>query len=377
MRKGIYKDKNGWKICTKVKIGDDFKTFTKRGYKTRSEADNDFERAKQQFIKENEPHCEIKFFRDLVDEYAVYRRRKVRIQTARIDDSVLAKYCKSFMPLLIEDVFKGESIDKWFNSLVEDKNNSSARKNKVITVFLSLSEFAYNHEYIDLEVYQRVTRKVYTIKCEREKTDKFAWSHEEMERFFDVIDMNDKWYIYFRVLAHLGCRIGEINGLQWKNYKPLESCIIIDHQVIEGTGLGTYQLARPKNKLGTRKIYIHRDINDLLLEYKKTCRRNKDDDFLFFGKRPVSKNAVRRNLDKFIALAGIRRGTPHTFRHTLATWLIAECSDLADLKAVADRQGDSLSVLTDTYIHSNGSKERDLVNAISLKEKKSSFIQKS
>lgn len=376
MRKGIYKDKNGWKIQTKIKIDGEFKSFTKRGYTTRSEADADFERAKQQFIKDNQKHCEVKFFSDIVREYSTYRRRRVRIQTARIDDSVLSKYCKSFLSMLIEDVFKSDSIDDWFNNLVEDESVSSARKNKVITVFLSISEFSYKSEYIDLEVYQRVTRKVYTIKCEREKTDKFAWTKEEMNKFLNSIDPNDKWYIYFRLLAYTGMRIGEINGLQWKNYK--DSTITIDHQVIEGTGEGVYQIARPKNKLGNRKIKIYdSDLAMLLEEYKETCIYNNDDDFIFFGKRPISKNSVRRRLDYYIALSGIRRGTPHTFRHTTCTWMIQEAKDLADLKSIADRQGDSLSVLMDTYVHSNGSKEKDLVSSLSLKEKNPSFLGKS
>ena len=373
MRKGIYKDKTGWKIQTKVKIDGVFKSFTKRGYSTRSEADNDFERAKQQFIKENQKHCEVKFFSDLVNEYATFRRRKVRVQTARIDDSILSKYCNSFFPCLIEDVFKADNIDNWFNSLVDDESVSSARKNKVITVFLGLSEFAYKNEYIDLEIYQRVTRKVYTIKCEREKTDKFAWTKEEISQLLSVIDPNDKWYVYFRLLAYLGCRIGEINGLQWKNYK--DSTIMIDHQVIEGTGIGIYQLARPKNKLGTRKIRIYdSELVSMMDEYKKGCRFNKDDNFIFFDKRPISKNSVRRRLDEYITTAKIRRGTPHTFRHTVATWLIQDCKDLADLKAVADRQGDSLSVLMDTYIHSNSNKEETIISSLSLKEKNPSFL---
>ena len=71
MRKGIYKDKkrNTWYIATKVKIGDDFKTFTKRGYLTARDADNDFNRAVQEFIKNNEPHCKVMFWQDLVYQY--------------------------------------------------------------------------------------------------------------------------------------------------------------------------------------------------------------------------------------------------------------------------------------------------------------------
>ena len=112
-------------------------------------------------------------------------------------------------------------------------------------------------------------------------------------------------------------------------------------------------------------------------EYKKSCRFNKDDNFIFFDKRPISKNSVRRRLDEYITTAKVRRGTPHTFRHTVATWLIQDCRDLADLKAVADRQGDSLSVLMDTYIHSNGSKEETIISSLSLKEKNPSFLGKS
>ena len=378
MRKGIYKEKNGsFKICTKIKVDDKFITFTKRGYATKNEADADFERAKQQFIKEHKQHCEVLFFKDLVEEYKVYRRRRVRIQTARIDDSILEKYCKEFYTKLLQDVFNIDIVENWFNNLVDNVNVSAARKNKVITVFLALSEFAYSSEYIDLEIYQKITRKVYTIKVEREKTDKFAWTKEEMIQFFNSIDSNDKWYVYFKVLLYLGCRIGEMNGLQWHNVDFNNSTITIDHQILEATGTGHFEVAKPKNKLGVRSVYLTEEIRELLEEYKSTCNYNKPDDYLFFGSRPISKNSVRREQDKITERAGIRRGTPHTFRHTMATWLIANCVDLADLKAVADRQGDSLSVLTDTYIHSTVNKEKSLISAISLKEKSSEKVIKS
>ena len=89
MRKGIYKDnKRGtWYIQTKVKVNDELKTVTIRGYISKSDANADYDRALQEWVKAHTKHCKVVFFKDLIDEVRKDRATTVKLQTARVDEN--------------------------------------------------------------------------------------------------------------------------------------------------------------------------------------------------------------------------------------------------------------------------------------------------
>lgn len=374
MRKGIYKDKkrNTWFIATKVKIGEDFKTFTKRGYLTARDADNDYDRAVNEFVKENEPHCKVIFFDDLIEQYREFRARTVRLQTERSDISIYSKYFKDFNKKLIKDVYTVECVNGWFNKLTKREDIIGQRKNKVITRFKDVLKFAYMKEYIDAPTYQKIDISVYKVKASKKPCrEKVAWTMEELNRFFSVIDPNDKYYVLFKVMWHLGCRIGELQGLQWQDFDPITKKIHIQRQVIEGTGQNTWTVSEDlKTECSERYDKLTDDIVELLKEYKESCGNPKPNDFLFFGDRPISRNSIRRRMYEYIEKAGVRKTTPHGARHSNATWLMEQCNTIADVKVAAGRLGHSVSMMTETYGHILNSSEDDMINSISVKEKK-------
>ena len=94
MRKGIYKDeKRGtWYINTKVRVNDELRNVTIRGYLSKSEANADYDRAISQWVKDHTKHCQVIFFKDLLTEVEKDRSTTVKLQTLRCDSYVYSKY---------------------------------------------------------------------------------------------------------------------------------------------------------------------------------------------------------------------------------------------------------------------------------------------
>ena len=380
MRKGIYKDiKRGtWFISCKVKVNDEFKDVTIRGYSSKSEANADYERAIQEWVKKHTKHCKVLFFQDLLAEVRKDRSTTVKIQTLRADDSVYSKYLlPKFNRWLIEDVFKKDNMTDWYNTFISDSTITTNRKNKVITRFKDVLAYAYRHMYIDAPTYQICDVILKNLRVNIvQKHEKDIWTREEFEQFIDAIPSDKLWYPFFILFGELGCRIGEIQGLMWKHFDYDKKLVFINQQVIEGTGDG-WTIETPKTSSSIRYNRLTDDTADLLMELK-TIMHGGDDDFIFGGKRPTSRHAIRDAMYKYVALAGVRKITPHGIRHSNASWLVETVETMEDVKVISNRLGHSSTQMTlDTYSHVLKSRESAMIGVLSGRRRAISVTEKN
>jgi len=62
----------------------------------------------------------------------------------------------------------------------------------------------------------------------------------------------------------------------------------------------------------------------------------------------ISPTTFKNHLDRYITMAGVKRITPHGFRHSHVSLLInLGC----DSREVANRVGDTIQVIESTYYH--------------------------
>ena len=368
MRKGIYKDeKRGtWYIHTKVRVNDEIRSVTLRGYLSKRDADADYDRALAEWVKEHTKHCQVVFFNDLVAEVRQDRSTSVKLQTLRADDSVYSKYLiPSFDKQLIEDVFTKDKITAWYNRFVADSTISVKRKNKVITRFKDVLAYAYRHLYVDAPTYQicDVVLKHLRVNIVQKK-EKDIWTREEYEKFIDVIPTNKIWYPLFILFGELGCRIGELQGLMWKHFDEEKKQVFICQQVVEGTGRGTWIIETPKTSSSIRYNRLTDETAALLSELKRIVRGG-DNDFIFGGKKPTSRNAIRRALYKYSSMAHVHKITPHGMRHSNASWLVETVETMEDVKVISNRLGHSSTQMTlDTYSHVLKSRESAMIGVL-------------
>lgn len=379
MRKGIYKDERlgTWYINTKVKVGDDFKVVKIRGYSSKSEADHDYERAVNAWIKEHTPHCSVMFFKDLIAEERENRKLDVKLQTLRCDDTINNKYFSSWYSSLLSDVLTKVHIETWYRSFANRNDISTPRKNKVIIRLKTVLAYAYQHLYIDAPTYQICDVILKRIKTGIEvKDEKQIWTRDEYDRFIDAIPTDEIWYPLFLLMGELGCRIGELQGLMWKHFNAEDKTIYICQQVIEGTGQGKWIIDTPKTATSIRYDRLTDDMVEILSELKEIMG-GKDNDFIFGGTKPISRNSIRRALYRLSTQAGVPIITPHGLRHSNTSWLISQVETVEDVKVVSKRLGHSdVSITLNTYAHILNSKESEMVGVLSRKHKALSLGEK-
>lgn len=379
MRKGIYKDSRlgTWFISTKVKVGENFKTVKIRGYSSKSEADHDYERAVNAWIKEHTPHTAVMFFSDLLAEERESRKLDVKIQTLRGDDAVHSKYFSSLDSSLLKDVFTKDFISSWYRDFSHRQDISTARKNKVIIRLKAVLMYAYQHMYVDAPTYQLCDVILKRIKTGIEvKDEKTVWTREEYEKFLEAIPSDQIWYPFFLLFGELGCRIGEIQGLQWKHFNHVEKTIYICQQIVEGTGQGHYIIDTPKTATSIRYDRITDETNDMLLELYDIMKPT-ESDFIFGGKKPLCRHSIRNALKRFCAQANVPTLTPHGLRHSNTSWLVSQTETVEDIKVISKRLGHSdVAVTLNTYAHILHSKESEMLGALSTKRKSISVEEK-
>lgn len=106
------------------------------------------------------------------------------------------------------------------------------------------------------------------------------------------------------------------------------------------------------------------DVLHVLAEYHNTFHNKSTSNGVFFinqNQTPVSDQAVRRMINKYVSLAAIDLHiTPHMFRHTFATSLLE--ADV-DIRYIQEMSGHSSINITEIYTHVALSKQRDILTA--------------
>lgn len=160
--------------------------------------------------------------------------------------------------------------------------------------------------------------------------------------------------ILFTMLT-TGLRKAELCNLKGQDIKTYRNQIVIDV-----TGKGKKH----------RRIGLKHDVYKAIQAYIKTHGNGSPDHAIFFttGKhgpfkeQPLTHKAVDCIIRKYSKMALIRkRISPHTLRHTFATSLL---DNGTDLKTVQELMGHSHIRTTERYLHSSDDKKFEAINRL-------------
>ena len=125
----------------------------------------------------------------------------------------------------------------------------------------------------------------------------------------------------FELFGHTGLRIGELRGLIVKSFDREKKELFINQQVYSKFGENVWKVITPKTKSSIRHIPLSPRIFALLSLFIEDMGYQ-DNDFIFFGKKPVGETSIALMLKKHAEMAHIKKISPHCIRHSNTTWLL-------------------------------------------------------
>ena len=145
-----------------------------------------------------------------------------------------------------------------------------------------------------------------------------------------------KWRLITEMLIVTGCRRGEIMGLKWSKINFETGQVRIDEALKYLPGVGSYS---GETKTGnTRTLYIPEETLQLLRLHKRECLEMRlangdrwhDTGYVFVQDdgQPMNPDSIGNWLNGFSARHGLPHINPHAFRHTVASVLIANGTDV-------------------------------------------------
>ena len=158
----------------------------------------------------------------------------------------------------------------------------------------------------------------------------------ELSLYYSNVNPTSIYWLAVKILQYTGMRIGELLGLTWQDVDFEQSSISINKQWVRLSQKRNYGFGELKTKNSARIIPIPNQLLELLKIRKATATADRI--------IPVkSPSPLQNHIAHFI-----NKHSPHDFRHTYATTLLANG---LDIKTVATLLGDTVTTVINTYIH--------------------------
>lgn len=288
-------------------------------------------------------------FESAFEDWLKYRSKRIKSTTDYGDEKRVNKH--------ILDFFKGynlhsiniSTINKWLDYMAS-KDLKLTYVNQIIRLFKDLLGFCVDYYNFDKKIAKYLQPyKVETSDKVRESKWNF-WTYDDFDKFIKTVD-NEYHYLVFNFMYYTGMRLGEVIALKWKEIDLSKKTVNIKKTFTTKVKDKTWDLVDPKTKNSIRTIDIDDELVRLLknhYEYEQKIYDFNDEMFVFGNVNHLGESTLRRWLDNYIKLSNVKKITPHGFRHSHVSFLINLGADSRD---VAERIGDTVQVVEETYYH--------------------------
>lgn len=147
------------------------------------------------------------------------------------------------------DKITTKHIEDWKTSLyskVKDDGQklSISTLNRIRRRFSSVFNYAVNHQFIAFNPVKAVTGFKDPMSGDTTR-EKQVWSPEEFQQFISVVD-DEKWHIFFTFLWVTGVRIGEAQGIMFRDIDFESNTVRISKSIDTKQKASRMSLTQPK-----------------------------------------------------------------------------------------------------------------------------------
>lgn len=355
------KAKNGYLYLVKIYMthNGERSDHIKRGFRTRSEA-KDYE-SRMSYLKASGKLED--FIKPSNQTYTEIFQKWYQAYHATVEPTTSSRTLDMFR-LHILPAMGERSISSITPLECQDFITEKARTFKNIKQIKS-----YTSKVFDFAVKMKLLRQnpmaeIIMPKRQHKRTENY-WSVQELQQFLSIVRQEEpyKHFVLFRLLAYSGLRKGELYALKWADMDFERETVSVSKALgrINGQAIekGT------KNHFSIRKIKLDSETISILRSWKEQTQKEKaqltvaplsiEQDYLFTyctqggTIEPLHADYLNNVLSRIIRKHGLRKISPHGFRHTHATLMIEIGVDPVN---TAKRLGHSSSQMTlDTYSH--------------------------
>ena len=187
-----------------------------------------------------------------------------------------------------------------------------------------------------------------------------------------------KWRLITHLLIVTGCRRGEIMGLKWEKVDFDNSRVKIDRALVSSKSKGVFEESTKTSDI--RHLHLPKETMDLLRQHKREQLRLQlanGDRWLHTGYVFTQDNGDHMNPDSitgwlkdFSTRHGLPHINPHAFRHTVASVLLANGTDIV---TVSKQLGHASITTTESFyshiIEENKAKAADCIANVLIRKK--------
>ena len=301
-------------------------------------------------------------FEELYNEWFLYKSKLVKSTTAYDLKVKLRKHILAFFKDFKLHSIKVNVINQWYDFLSKSGLNL-VNQNKIIGYLRELLNYARENYDFDKKVIAKIVNyRIETVDRIKESEWNF-WTYEEFKQFISVVD-DELYFMIFNFMYFTGLRIGEMIALTWKDIDLNKKTLNVNKNYTNKLGNNSHKIVDPKTKNSIRIIDLDDDIINLLkkhYESEKNIYDFNDNMFIFGNVNPITPTTFARYLSYYIKKSGVKKITPHGFRHSHVSLLFHLGCDSRDIAA---RVGDTIQVIENTYYHMFPEKKSHTVNVL-------------
>lgn len=232
----------------------------------------------------------------------------------------------------VSEIFDTKSMSD-FRLYMSRQKLSYQTKNHILTTTKQFIDYLISQKAIDGAEGYSMKSSLVSLKDVNENEDEGEteavgdnfWTKDEYDTFISSFEHDDPYRFFFYISFWCATRIGETLALKFSDFDETSGLLHVNRSRNNHAKVGA-----TKTKYSKATVSVPRHVFKNLKDYKKLVD-GRDDDYLFFPSVHGARTTIRRKLDQHIEQCGLKKITPHGFRHSMASYLLAQGFDYMDV----------------------------------------------